>query len=110
MSEESTKPGMKRQKSEKKKGTKVVNDTISTECKLSSDEQFGKVFHPKIKKAYTDGIPLFNGKEFCHKFHSLGFCHDLCQFKESHVLLDNNTQQKWVKFVKFCRCKATSGT
>ena len=92
--EESTKPAMKRQKSEKKKGNKVVNDAICPECKLSSDEKFGKVFHPKIKKAYTEGTPLFNGKEFCHKFHSLGICHDLCQFKDSHGPLDPTTQPK----------------
>ena len=55
------------------KGEKVVNEFICPECKLSAEEKFGKVFHPKIKKAYEDGILLMNGKPFCHRFHTVGY-------------------------------------
>lgn len=104
--DENTDPDKKRMKSDNQ-GEAVINNDVIAECKIQPGNRFGKIFHPHNKREFNGEIPKINGKEICHKFHSLGCCHDKCKLKASHVKLPAPCVPLWKEFFKFCKRKST---
>ena len=98
------------QKKKKKKvnrrghGETVRNHgNLPSDYALKSNEKFGDIFHPEIKKAYKGNTPKLGDEEICQRFHSLGVCHSECKFKNTHKQLPADAADDFRKFCLFCK-------
>ena len=72
-------------------------------CALNSNEKFGDIFHPDIKKAYKGDTPKLGNEEIYQRFHSLGVCYAECKFKNTHRKLPAEAADDFRKCCLFCK-------
>ena len=70
-------------------GTKgVMNNNICSQCKLGNNELFRDIFHPSNIKG-IEKPKNNNGQQLCLRYHTLGYCFEVCGYKSGHGQLND---------------------